>query len=186
MGKLILLMGKTGVGKSTIEKELGKLGCKRVISYTTRPKRSNEQDGVDYHFVNEDVFSNYNYNKELLATCSYSMNGIGEVLYGIHKDSIDLSGNDLYVAVVEKVGFEQLLETIGRENIISILLTANPYIRVHRYLARDEHASMTEFNRRHKLDEIMFKDLDNQVDMIVKNNNDMTPKEVAKLILTYI
>lgn len=52
----IVLFGKTGSGKTTVAKEMEKLGIKRLISYTTRPKRSDEKDGVEYHFVSEDQF----------------------------------------------------------------------------------------------------------------------------------
>lgn len=51
---ILILMGKTASGKDTIAKELTsnyKFG--KIITYTTRPPRPNEKDGVDYYFISQ-------------------------------------------------------------------------------------------------------------------------------------
>lgn len=56
MGRIFCIMGKSGSGKDTVFKELiedNGLKLLPVVTYTTRPKRDNETDGVEYHFVNE-------------------------------------------------------------------------------------------------------------------------------------
>ena len=56
-GKLIVLSGPGGVGKSTVAKALRKTQSFWVsISATTRTARHNEIDGVDYFFYSEDEF----------------------------------------------------------------------------------------------------------------------------------
>ena len=56
-GKLIVLSGPGGVGKSTVAKELRKRDEFWVsISATTRKPRPQEVDGVDYYFYTEDEF----------------------------------------------------------------------------------------------------------------------------------
>lgn len=52
----IILMGPSGSGKDTIAKGLCSLGFERNITYTTRPKRPEEFDGVDYYFVSDEKF----------------------------------------------------------------------------------------------------------------------------------
>ncbi len=59
-GKLVVLSGPSGVGKSTVvpkvmERLAGRL--ERSISATTRQPRPGEQDGVDYHFLDPAEFA---------------------------------------------------------------------------------------------------------------------------------
>jgi guanylate kinase len=57
-GKLLVLSGPGGVGKSTIAKKLREAGDFWVsVSATTRSPRSNEVDGRDYFFVSNDEFT---------------------------------------------------------------------------------------------------------------------------------
>ena len=42
---MLILLGKSCSGKTTIQKELSKLGMSPIIQYTTRPKRENEIHG---------------------------------------------------------------------------------------------------------------------------------------------
>ena len=57
-GKLIVLSGPGGVGKSTISQELRKHDDFQLsVSYTTRAPRAGEVDGVHYHFVSDEEFS---------------------------------------------------------------------------------------------------------------------------------
>jgi len=58
-GKLIVLSGPGGVGKSTVAKALRKRNEFWVsVSATTRTARHNEVDGVDYFFYTENEFDN--------------------------------------------------------------------------------------------------------------------------------
>lgn len=57
-GKLLVLSGPGGVGKSTIAKKLREAGDFWVsVSATTRSPRSNEVDGRDYFFVSNEEFT---------------------------------------------------------------------------------------------------------------------------------
>jgi guanylate kinase len=57
-GRLIVLTGPSGVGKDTVLHELFELDptLAYCISYTTRPPRPGETDGVSYFFVDESAF----------------------------------------------------------------------------------------------------------------------------------
>ncbi len=56
--KLFVIAAPSGAGKTTLVKALVTRNpeLRFSISYTTRPKRRNEADGVDYLFVNKDEF----------------------------------------------------------------------------------------------------------------------------------
>jgi guanylate kinase len=57
-GFLLVLSGPSGAGKGTLVERLVRLRpeCVFSISATTRPRRSNEQDGVQYEFVAREEF----------------------------------------------------------------------------------------------------------------------------------
>lgn len=52
-GILFVLSAPSGAGKDTLLKALQpeRFGVERIITYTTRPRRAEEIDGVHYHFV---------------------------------------------------------------------------------------------------------------------------------------
>jgi guanylate kinase len=56
-GKVIIISGPSGVGKSTICHEvIRRINAFLSISITTRPRGKTEVDGEDYHFVSEEEF----------------------------------------------------------------------------------------------------------------------------------
>jgi guanylate kinase len=57
-GNLIVVSAPSGAGKSSLVKAvLGRVPKLRYsVSCTTRPPRSKERDGLDYHFVSDDEF----------------------------------------------------------------------------------------------------------------------------------
>jgi guanylate kinase len=56
-GKLVVISGPSGVGKSTICRQLLKrMDAALSVSATTRPQSSQETDGVDYRFITRDEF----------------------------------------------------------------------------------------------------------------------------------
>lgn len=52
----IILVGPGASGKDHLKRRFLDRGFRQSISYTTRPPRSTEHDGVDYHFISEDQF----------------------------------------------------------------------------------------------------------------------------------
>ena len=85
-GKIVIISGPSGVGKSTICREV----VKRVdnaylsVSVTTRPKSEEEVDGGDYWFISEQQFQERIRKGLLLEYAEVFGN-----LYGTPKDKID-------------------------------------------------------------------------------------------------
>lgn len=77
-GKLVVLSGPGGVGKSTVAKVLKDSSPFFVsISATTRSPRFNEVDGVDYHFYSNDEFDAAISANEFLEWAEFAGNRYG-------------------------------------------------------------------------------------------------------------
>ena len=101
---IIIFSGPSGVGKSTIINEL--INHKDLyfsVSHTTREKRHNEENGVDYFFINEDEFNNLINNDFFIEYEKY-----GTDFYGTGMDQLSTS-NPITVLDVEVNGATKLL-----------------------------------------------------------------------------
>ncbi len=77
-GKLLVLSGPGGVGKSTVAKKLREAGDFWVsVSATTRSPRNNEIDGKDYFFVSDDEFTRMINADEFLEWAEFAGNRYG-------------------------------------------------------------------------------------------------------------
>ena len=178
---IIVLLGASGSGKSTIENALHeKFGYEKITSCTTRPQRTNEVNGKDYHFISNEEFKSY-INKSLFAEYDeYSQSRF----YGTLKEDYS-SGNK--VVVLTPNGLRQLKRRCRHYDIFSVYVDANLGTRVKRYIDR---CGVDKFNfddkneiaARVERDFGMFLGLEKEVDLVVQNNESNNVLDVAKLI----
>lgn len=170
---MIVLIGKSGSGKSTIKKELIKLGLNSIITYTTRPIRESEVDGVEYHFITYEKF--YHLKKEgfFLETTSYHTTK-GIWYYGTSKESLSKENS---VLITNPSG----LKEIRKQKIPCVVfnIEAETERLVQRLLKRGDNEE--EILRRLSDDEIDFINIVPLVDFTYKNIN-ISPSNIAKLI----
>lgn len=149
---MICLIGESGSGKSTIEKELCRtLKWSKVVSYTTRPPRPNEVDGEDYHFVDYETF----YNMEQQGLFAESVR-FRDWFYG--STTQELKTNDVFV--IEPVGLKKLLskqEELGL-SFTTFYICVDEATRMIRMLQRGD--DVDETYRRLNNDRLTFKDLE--------------------------
>ena len=69
---MVILSSVSGVGKTTITKKIQQKyqSFKISVSHTTRKPRSNEVDGVDYHFISKEKFESLIKKKEFYELLS--------------------------------------------------------------------------------------------------------------------
>ena len=77
-GRLLVLSGPGGVGKSTVAKKLREAGDFWVsVSFTTRTPRINEVEGRDYFFVSDQIFSQMISDDKFLEWAEFAGNRYG-------------------------------------------------------------------------------------------------------------
>ena len=111
---IIVLVGKTASGKTTIANELCKNhGYKRIITYTTRPMRVNEVQDVDYHFISDEQFNEMVKNNEFTEYKRYNT-AHGVWSYGSVITSEQELSDDCYVIILTPQGLRDLSKKMSR------------------------------------------------------------------------
>ena len=111
---IIVLVGKTASGKTTVANELCKNhGYKRIITYTTRPMRENEVQDVDYHFISDEQFNKMVENNEFTEYKRYNT-AHGVWSYGSVITSEQELSDDYYVIVLTPQGLRDLSKKISQ------------------------------------------------------------------------
>ena len=183
---IIVLLGASGSGKSTIENELATHhGFEKIISYTTRQPRNGEISCKDYYFTNNETF------KEMLKDglfAEYDEYSQGR-LYGTLIS--DYAEGDK-VVVLTPNGLRQLMMKCSSiENIYPILVEANLGTRIKRYIDRCgldkfNFDDKNEISARVERDFTMFLGLEKEVNMVVHNNEGTDINDVVEEILQQV
>lgn len=92
MRNVLILIGPSAGGKSTLCQHITSKNFREIISTTTRAPRTHEQHGVDYDFISEDTFVNHVTDGNFIEYIKYCGN-----FYGNLKEYFDwqLTANDL-------------------------------------------------------------------------------------------
>lgn len=174
---MLILVGKSCSGKDTIQKELIKRGMKSVISYTTRPPRGDEVEGVEYHFISEEEFLEKK-SQGFFAECvSYNVSGDRTWYYGSAVE--DLADDKVFIA--NPYGLRQIKQ-IESLNSIAFYIMANDDIIWSRLRQRGDNE--IEAKRRLEADKEDFRDIDKEVDFAFKNDSSLSPELLADMILS--
>lgn len=149
--KIFAIQGFTSSGKDSITSRVSKeLNLPILVSYTSRPPRQGEVNGVSYHFVDNDLFDNESdsFLEQRLYNTEY-----GVWKYGLHEDELKDKPYSLFI--VDRQGFEELQEKIGEDKLISIFIEVSEESLRQRHQLRGDCPK--EFERRFEDDKKRFK-----------------------------
>ncbi|MPN00050.1 Guanylate kinase [bioreactor metagenome] len=139
MGKIFCLMGKSSSGKDTIFKEINDdkdLDLKPIVSYTTRPKRINETNGVEYFFINTDELNKFEKENKVIEKRVYHTVH-GDWFYGtINDGQIDLNKNN-YLLITTLEAYKNLRDYFGDDKVCPFYIDIEDGIRLERALERE-------------------------------------------------
>tara|TARA_B100000242_G_C42914738_1_gene424099 strand:- start:75 stop:665 length:591 start_codon:yes stop_codon:yes gene_type:complete len=134
---MVILSSPSGVGKTTLTKKIQQKyqSFKISVSHTTRTPRSNEIDGVDYHFVSKERF------QELIKQNKfYEYAKIFENFYGTLKKNVDeaILKNDI-IFDIDWQGTKQLSKFKNLKLIKIYLITNNKEELKSRLIKRNQN-----------------------------------------------
>ena len=173
---MLIICGKSASGKDTVVKEMMKRGWKHIITWTTRPRRRGERNGVDYHFVTDDEFDMLIQHGVFAEHKSYNVANGSVWRYGSHIDSAD----DKAVIILTPSGYRDLPDKI-KDSCCCIYLYANDATIRKRLKWRGDNND--EVARRIVADRRDFRGFENECNKIVYNNIDDKPGDVADRII---
>ena len=153
---LLALVGKSGAGKNYIEEYLTEIQTiiptNKITQWTTRPKRENEKEDEDYHFISEKDF-------EFMIECNLfaewqKFNGwyYGTILRR------NLSNDNLNICILNASSIRQIIDNFNYKDLNLIIweIRSNDYNRIMRSLKREDNVDAAEVLRRFQADDEDF------------------------------
>ena len=140
MGRLFILMGKSASGKDTLYQMLladQTLQLKQVVPYTTRPIRSGETQGREYHFVEETELMKFQQENKVIEHRAYkTIHGLWHY-FTADDGQINLSGNQHYLMIDTLAGYIQLVQYFGVAQVVPLYIEVEDGLRLFRALERE-------------------------------------------------
>ena len=148
MSKLFCIMGKSASGKDTIYKRLIQdetLGLKTIVSYTTRPMREGEQDGVEYHFVSEEKLAELKAEGKVIECRDYdTVHGIWSY-FTADDGQVDFSGDQDSVIIGTLESYAKIRIFYGKDHVVPIYVNVEDGERLSRALNREKQQEQPKY-----------------------------------------
>ena len=181
MKYIIAIIGKAGAGKDTIQDMLCQQHKEyhKIVSCTTRPKRENEIEGINYYYLNNEEFAQKVINGDMLEATYF--NGWH---YGTSKNSLV---DGINIGVFNPGGYDCLIQMPEDEvKLIGFYIIASDKTRMLRQLNREQFPDVHEIVRRFQADEEDFEDLETAPAINVIINDNQNIQDVVDEINTII
>ena len=176
---MLILSSPSGAGKTTITKKIQQKyhSFKISVSHTTRRPRSNEIDGIDYHFISQDEFKNL-----IKEDQFYEYAEIFDNYYGTLKKNVDeLSKTNDIIFDIDWQGTKQLSKYKNLNLIKIYLIPPNKTELKDRLIKRNQNSSEEVKRRFNAFDEDIkhWKDYDY---ILINQNLENCYKQIERII----
>lgn len=152
--KLFIYTGPDGSGRKTIAKMVATaFDMETVLSYTTRAPRHYEQNGEDYHFIDEATFKKMEDNEEFLE--SVEIDGFH---YGIREEDIvkAFESHNLVYLTLNPEGTEKLKEMYG-DRVMRFFIYADRDTVISRQKERQDNEEVINRHMSHYDETMAYK-----------------------------
>ena len=191
MGKIFYIMGKSASGKDHIYARLAKnqnLNLKKLILYTTRPIRAEEEDGKQYFFVDDKKLKEFRRKGCLIEARSYkTVHGIW-TYFTADDGQVNLQESD-YLGIGTLESYMKLKKYYGEEAICPIYIEVEDGERLERARKREriqEKPKYEEMCRRFLADQGDFSEENILKAGIWKRFQNVNLDECVEEIINYI
>ena len=181
-GDLIIISGTTCAGKGTVIKKLLTNHNDIILStsYTSRPKRESEIDGIDYYFVTKDEFEAKIKNNDFLE--------YAQVQYGAYygtpkKEVLELleSGKDV-ILEIDVQGAKQIKKLYPETILIFIMAPSMREVKRRIMLRGDEN--IDQIISRFKVAYNEINQINNYNYVVVNDDLDSAVKKVEAILIS--
>lgn len=138
MGKIFCMVGKSSTGKDTIYKLLQnreELALDRIVTYTTRPIRQGECEGVEYHFTDENGYMSLKAANKIVEERVYNTVHGPWRYFTVNDEGLKQDKNYLMIGTLE--AYNGLRRYFGSERVVPIMVTVDDGVRLQRALSRE-------------------------------------------------
>lgn len=177
-GIFIVISGPSGVGKGTIVKKLlERFNAWYSISMTTRPKRENEIDKVNYFFVSREEFEKTIKENNFIEYATYNNN-----YYGTPRKEIDnkLNNNIDVIAEIEVKGAKKVKE-LYKDSVLIYILPPS-FEELETRLRNRNTEDNTTIEKRLNIAKEELKQIDIYDYVVVNNTVEETTNKVINII----
>ena len=177
---MVILSSPSGVGKTTLTKLIQQKykNFKISVSHTTRAPRSNEVDGIDYHFINHKKFERLINEKKF-----YEFAKIFENYYGTLKKNVDeiIINNDILFDI-DWQGTKQLSK-FKNLNLIKIYLITDDKEELKKRLIQRNQNTPEEVKKRFNSFDEDIKHWNDYDYIIINKNLEICFKQIESIII---
>ncbi len=147
MGSIYCIMGKSSSGKDTIFKLLlgrDDLQLKRIVSYTTRPIRSNEKPGEEYNYVSLEEKDALVASGKVIELRKYDTVHGPWFYFTVDDGKIDLEKDD-YLVIGTVESFVKIRDYYGSDKVMPIYIEVDDGLRLSRALDRERQQAQPKY-----------------------------------------
>lgn len=147
MGSIYCIMGKSSSGKDTIFKLLlarEDLQLNRIVSYTTRPIRSNEKPGEEYNYVSIEEKDKLLKDGKVIEIRKYDTVHGPWFYFTVDDGKIDLKNKD-YLVIGTVESFTKIRDYYGDDVVLPIYIEVDDGLRLSRALERERQQASPKY-----------------------------------------